>query len=126
MDPATARSQNGASGAPQNGRENSALTEKINSLKQNAFTIIQEIRSLNNLSFADISRGIDLYEETCRFEIRLIQRALEETDGNQTRAARLLGLNLTTLNAKIKRYGIDPRGAVGDAVEFDFASEKNN
>jgi hypothetical protein len=88
MNSATAKSQNGASGAPQNGRENSALTEKINSLKQNAFTVIQEIRSLNNLSFAEISRGIDLYQETCRFEIRLIQKALEATDGNQVRAAR--------------------------------------
>jgi DNA-binding protein Fis len=123
MNSATAKSQNGASRAPQNGRENSALTEKINSLKQNAFTIIQEIRGLNNLSFAEISRGIDLYQETCRFEIRLIQKALEATDGNQVRAARLLGLNNTTLNAKIKRYGIDPRGSTGDATAFEKLSE---
>lgn len=110
----------------QNSENNAALTEKINSLKQNAFTLLQELKELSNLSYADISRGIDLYEETCRFEIRLIQKALEETDGNQTHAARLLGLNLTTLNAKIKRYGIDPRGAVGDAVEFDLLLEKDN
>ena len=106
--------------------ENAALIDKIKSLRENAFSLLQEIKELSSLSYGDISRGIDLYEETCRFEIRLIQKALEETDGNQTRAARLLGLNLTTLNAKIKRYGIDPRGAVGDAVEFDFASEKDN
>jgi transcriptional regulator with GAF, ATPase, and Fis domain len=103
----------------QDSGKNAALTDKINSLRQNAFTLLQEVKQLSSLSYADISRGIDLYKETCRFEIRLIQKALEETDGNQVRAARLLGLNNTTLNAKIKRYGIDPRGSVGDAVGFD-------
>lgn len=61
------------------------------------------------MSFTDISRGIDLYNEMRRFEVRLIQRALEETEGHQGNAARLLGLKMTTLNAKIKRYGLDPR-----------------
>jgi DNA-binding NtrC family response regulator len=37
-----------------------------------------------------------------RFEIDLIRRALEQTGGHQSRAARLLGMNATTLNSKIK------------------------
>ena len=37
-----------------------------------------------------------------RFEMKLIARALELTNGNQARAARLLGLGTTTLNYKIK------------------------
>jgi DNA-binding NtrC family response regulator len=41
-----------------------------------------------------------------RFEVDLICSALTRTAGNQTRAARLLGVNLTTLNSKIKRYKI--------------------
>ena len=54
----------------------------------------------------DISRGVNFYEEVKRFEIDLIQRALDQTGGHQSRAARLLGLNATTLNSKIKTYNI--------------------
>jgi len=52
----------------------------------------------------DISRGVSFYDEVKRFEIDLIRRALEQTGGHQSRAARLLGLNATTLNSKIKSY----------------------
>jgi DNA-binding NtrC family response regulator len=47
----------------------------------------------------DIARGVNFYEEVKRFEIDLILRALEQTGGHQSRAARLLGLNATTLNS---------------------------
>ncbi len=57
----------------------------------------------------DIARGVNFYEEVKRFEIDLIRRALEQTAGHQSRAAQLLGLNATTLNSKIKSYGIAPR-----------------
>src|SRR5205085_2887149 len=52
----------------------------------------------------DIKHGIDFYAEVSLFEIDLIERALHETGGNQTKAARLLGLKLTTLHDKIRRY----------------------
>jgi DNA-binding NtrC family response regulator len=54
----------------------------------------------------DIARGVNFYEEVKRFEIDLILRALEQTGGHQSRAARLLGLNATTLNSKIKSYNL--------------------
>jgi DNA-binding NtrC family response regulator len=57
----------------------------------------------------DIGRGINFYEEVRRFEIDLIRRALEQTGGHQSRAARLLGMNATTLNSKIKTYNINLR-----------------
>ncbi len=57
----------------------------------------------------DISQGVAFYDEVKRFEIDLIQRALDQTAGHQSRAARLLGLNATTLNSKIKSYNILPR-----------------
>jgi DNA-binding NtrC family response regulator len=56
-----------------------------------------------------IGRGINFYDEVRHFEIDLIRRALEQTSGHQSRAARLLGMNATTLNSKIKTYNIDPR-----------------
>jgi DNA-binding NtrC family response regulator len=57
----------------------------------------------------DISRGVNFYDEVKRFEIDLIRRALDQTGGHQSRAARLLGLNATTLNSKIKSYNLDTR-----------------
>ncbi len=54
----------------------------------------------------DIARGVNFYEEVRRFETDLIRRALDQTGGHQSRAARLLGLNATTLNSKIKSYNI--------------------
>jgi DNA-binding NtrC family response regulator len=57
----------------------------------------------------EIGRGINFYEEVRRFEIDLIRRALEQTGGHQSRAARLLGMNATTLNSKIKTYNINLR-----------------
>ena len=57
----------------------------------------------------DISRGVNFYDEVRRFETDLIRRSLDQTGGHQSRAARLLGLNATTLNSKIKGYNILPR-----------------
>ena len=56
----------------------------------------------------DISGGISFYDEVNRFQIELIRRALEITGGHQSRAARLLGMNTTTLNSKIRYYNIRP------------------
>jgi DNA-binding NtrC family response regulator len=63
----------------------------------------------SNIAVQDIGRGINFYEEVRRFEIDLIRRALEQTGGHQSRAARLLGMNATTLNSKIKTYNINLR-----------------
>jgi DNA-binding NtrC family response regulator len=57
----------------------------------------------------DIARGVNFYDEVRRFETDLIRRALDQTGGHQSRAARLLGLNATTLNSKIKSYNITLR-----------------
>jgi DNA-binding NtrC family response regulator len=54
----------------------------------------------------DITRGVNFYDEVRKFETDLIRRALEQTGRHQSRAARLLGLNATTLNSKIKTYNI--------------------
>jgi len=54
----------------------------------------------------DITQGFSFYDEVAKFEINLIRQVLEITGGNQSRAARLLGMNTTTLNSKIKSYNI--------------------
>jgi transcriptional regulator with PAS, ATPase and Fis domain len=49
--------------------------------------------------------GIDLVHRMDMFETRLIDEALRRTQGNKSKAARLLGLNRTTLVEKLKRKG---------------------
>jgi DNA-binding NtrC family response regulator len=63
----------------------------------------------NGFGAIDLERGVNFYDEVRRFEIDLIRRALEQTGGHQSRAARLLGMNATTLNSKIKAYNIQSR-----------------
>ncbi|QQS40829.1 MAG: sigma-54-dependent Fis family transcriptional regulator [Acidobacteriota bacterium] len=72
-----------------------------------AITLSKESRGTS--SDIDISNGVTFYDEVKRFEVDLIQRALHQTGGHQSRAARLLGLNATTLNSKIKSYNIVTR-----------------
>jgi len=52
------------------------------------------------------SKGIDLNKIIDEIETKLILQALEMTGGNKTKAARLLGLNRTTLIEKIKKKGL--------------------
>lgn len=52
--------------------------------------------------------GIDLYVEIERYEVELIKHALRQCNGNQSRAAKLLRLKPSTLNAKLKHYRLQP------------------
>ncbi len=56
-----------------------------------------------------VDRGILFDEALAEFEKRFIKRALESADGNQSRAARVLGIHRNTLSRKIERYKLDSR-----------------
>jgi DNA-binding NtrC family response regulator len=58
--------------------------------------------------FTTENDGIDFYDEVERYEIELIRTALNHCGGNQSQAAKLLHLKSTTLNAKMKHYGLNP------------------
>ena len=53
--------------------------------------------------------SVNFYEAVESFEKNLLLATLTLERGNQTRAARRLSLGITTLNAMLKRHGIDPR-----------------
>jgi DNA-binding NtrC family response regulator len=55
---------------------------------------------------------MNLEDQVQRYEVDLIRYALIKTQGHQRRAAKMLGVKVTTLNAKIKRYGIEPFNVV--------------
>lgn len=82
------------------------LDNRLSTLRDVALTLLREVESLRVTGPYDLVGRVRLYEEVQRFETELIRSALSRTMGNQTRAARLLGIKLTTLNSKIKRYGI--------------------
>jgi|KBSSwiStaDraftv2_1062776.scaffolds.fasta_scaffold35949_2 DNA-binding NtrC family response regulator len=50
------------------------------------------------------THGIDLPQMVDGYERGLIETALRQTNGNQTKAAQLLGLRVQTLNMKLKRF----------------------
>jgi transcriptional regulator with GAF, ATPase, and Fis domain len=78
---------------------------RIASLKVLVMTLLSEIESLENQTDASDSH-LNLQDAVHQFEATLIRVALKKTGGRQRRAARLLGTKVTTLNTKIKRYGI--------------------
>ena len=107
------RSNNGSSASPLlnlpkfhlNGA--TVADARIAALKVLAMTLLTEIESLETRINTSDS-PLNLQEEVHRFEAALIRVALTKTGGRQRRAARLLGTKVTTLNTKIKRYGIVP------------------
>ncbi len=96
---------------------------RLGVLKEVAHTLLDEVEALENLRPISIKHGINLYEEVQRFEVDLIVRALERTGGNQTHAACLLGLNLTTLHSKLKRHNISPHTIADSMPDHDYSHE---
>src|SRR5262245_39136665 len=85
----------------------------LNSLREAALTVLREVDSLTSRQPSTPVK-FGLQEEVQRYEIELIKSALQRTRGNQRRAAKLLGVKVTTLNCKIKRFGI----SVHDDADF--------
>ena len=79
---------------------------RLNTLRETVLQLLDEVESLAISKPVDVKNGARFSDEVRQFEVSLIRTALGRTSGSQTRAAKLLGLKPTTLNAKIKRYGI--------------------
>ncbi len=95
----------------------SELEHRVQQLTLLARALASEIESLQAELGTDHNRdkqidfdneGIDFYNEIEQYEIELIKSALSHCGGNQTQAARLLRMKSTTLNAKMKHYGLNP------------------
>ena len=74
------------------------LVREINALEETETSLIKKVQSENSIC---------LNCEMERIEVRIIRAALIRSMGSQTKAAQRLGIKITTLNAKIKRYKID-------------------
>ena len=84
----------------------SSSIHNLDSLREAALTLMREVESLASRQEPRDNHKLVLQEEVQRYESELIRQALQRTGGNQRRAAKLLGVKVTTLNCKIKRLGI--------------------
>ena len=83
-----------------------ALEHRLKALKDVALNLLTEVEYLGSAQ-PRADHSLNLHDEVRQFEIDLIRIALDRTNGSQTLAARMLGVKLTTLNTKIKRYKIE-------------------
>ena len=101
----TEPNENGSTVEPNSGGN---VDVRLNTLRETVLQLLDEVESLAISRPVDLKRGARYSDEVRQFEVNLIRTALGRTSGSQIRAARLLGLKPTTLNAKIKRYNIAP------------------
>jgi len=86
--------------------ESTLRDDRLNALRGLVLTLVREVEALQLEPRSQVNRSGSLQSQVERFEIDLIRQALHRCGGNQARAARLLGVKHTTLNAKVRRYKI--------------------
>src|SRR5260370_42508559 len=79
------------------------VDNRIETLWEVATKLLGELDSLRSAQVGRVEGSVRLYDEVQRFEIGLIRSALDRTGGSQIRAARLLGVNPTTLRRRAAR-----------------------
>lgn len=102
----------------ENLKSHNPVTSRIEALKTLAKLLLHEVESLAEISPATDTQSkdteINFTEEIQRYETDLICNALLAVNGNQRKAAKMLGMKNTTLHAKIKRYEIDSMSVSGN------------
>jgi DNA-binding NtrC family response regulator len=101
-----------------------ASSIQLEALKELTLALLKEVEALEYAQAPNGNQQISLPTEVRRFESEMIRWALARTSGHQRRAARLLGLKVTTLHAKIKRYKLGSYAAQAEAsaAEDDAAN----
>lgn len=95
----------------ENPKSHNPVANRIEALKTLAKLLLHEVETLAEISppaaGQTTTTEINLTEEIQRYEVDLICNALYAVNGNQRKAAKMLGMKTTTLHAKIKRYEIN-------------------
>jgi transcriptional regulator with GAF, ATPase, and Fis domain len=105
---------------PGNVRELENLVERLAILNDSDEIQLEELPEYlrdgrpvsTNVVFSDMTLpavGVDFNALVAEYENKLISLALSQTDGNKKAAAKLLGLNRTTLVEKIKKKGLEAK-----------------
>lgn len=88
---------------------NEASSPGIGILRQLANKLLSEVENIDESKQVRFGDGFKLSDQVQKFEMDMIRHALYLANGKQSEAARRLGIKVTTLNEKIKRYQIDPK-----------------
>src|SRR5262249_5685189 len=89
---------------PGNVRELKNVIERACVLAEDGTTLEKEDLILDFAVFPP--EGTSIFDEISAEEAQRVRDALKQAAGNRARAARILGIPRTTLNAKIRRLGI--------------------
>ena len=96
---------------------------RIEALKTLTKLLLHEVESLEEIApsknVPNADAVINLNDQVQRYEVTLICKALLEAQGNQSKAAKRLGMKNSTLHAKIKRYEIDSLNLFGQFSDDD-------
>ena len=90
--------------APQSnfGTDGKLFYSKIENITILVASLNAAVEDLESVEVPMLDEDFDFYTEVERFEVNLIRSALRISGGSQVKAAKLLKLNATTLNAKMK------------------------
>jgi len=89
--------------------EGKLLANKIANISHLVSHLNAAVEDLESPDLPLLDEQFDFYREVERFQINLIKGALRVTGGSQVKAARLLKLKTTTLNAKMKLFHLLPK-----------------
>ncbi len=56
-----------------------------------------------------VEHGVDFEDAVSEFQKKFIRKVLEKNSGNQSKAAKSLGMHRNTLSRKIEEFGLDHR-----------------
>lgn len=113
----------------ENLKANNQAASRIEALKTLTKLLLHEIESLAEISPSkgDLPKEkvTNLNDTVQRYEVTLICNALLESRGNQSKAAKRLGMKTSTLHAKIRRYEIDSLNLFGQFTDDGDLDENN-
>lgn len=82
-----------------------SIAQKLEAINRIATIVLSEVETFASRNYLR-GENINYYEELQRFEVELIMYAMYRAKGNQARAAQILNIKPTTLNAKVKRFNL--------------------
>ncbi len=97
---------------------------RIKLLKVLTLTLLRELEHAESAD-ANSADQFDLPSEVQRFEAGLIRSALVMTAGCQRQAAKVLGMKVTTLHTKVRRYGLSLEATSNDFASTDDATSSS-
>ena len=94
---------------------------RLQALKSLALLLLREVEQIERTNQVSgqclTNKNVSLMDDVQNYEAELIRSALLRSKGHQARAAQILGIKNNTLNAKIKRYGIESSSLLGATAD---------